>query len=91
MAYRRRRKSSGTKGKHCVRRKRVRVRGQGMALRCAKYSGGRSRTTGGYRKRRPAARKARGMAKRGSHCIRFKRVHVRGIRGSVRRCAKYGR
>ena len=49
------------------------------------------RQTGGYRKRRPAARKARGMAKRGSHCIRFKRVSMRGVRGTVRRCAKYGR
>lgn len=37
MAYRRRKKRRS--GQHCVRRKRVHVRGRGMALRCAKYSG----------------------------------------------------
>lgn len=28
----------GTKGMKCVRKKRVRVKGQGMKLRCAKFS-----------------------------------------------------
>lgn len=83
MAYRRRR--SPTRGRHCTRYKRVRVRGQGYARRCAKY-GGRS----GYRKsrRRTGRRKPWGMARRGSKCVRFKRVRVRGA-GYARRCAKY--
>lgn len=87
MAYRRRR--SPTKGRRCTRYKRVRVRGQGYARRCAKYSGSR----GGYRKkrttrRRRTVRRAAGMARRGSRCVRFKRVRVRGG-GMQRRCAKY--
>lgn len=88
MAYRRRR--SPTRGRHCTRYKRVRVKGQGYARRCAKFSGGRSsyRRRGksrrrGYRRRKPA-----GMARRGSRCVRFKRVRVRG-QGYAKRCAKY--
>ena len=83
MAYRRRRKSRGTKGMHCTRKKRVRLRGGGTALRCAHYAKGSRR---GYRR----GRKPRGMARRGSHCVRMKRVRVRGA-GMQRRCAKYGR
>lgn len=90
MAYRRRR--SPTKGKHCVRRKSVRVRGGGTALRCAKFSEGRARSRSSYRRksttRRRSTRKPAGMAKRGSRCIRFKRVRVRGG-GMQRRCAKF--
>lgn len=83
MAYRRRR--SPTRGRHCTRYKRVRVRGQGYARRCAKYSGSRR----GYRRsRRRSRRKPVGMARRGSRCMRFKRVRVRG-QGYARRCAKY--
>jgi len=84
MAYRRRRKNRGTKGMHCTRKKRVRLRGGGTALRCAHYAGGRR----GYRRGR--RRKPVGMARRGSHCVRMKRVRVRGA-GMQRRCAKYGR
>ncbi len=83
MAYRRRR--SPTKGRRCTRYKRVRVRGQGYARRCAKYGAKR----GGYRKkRRSTRRRTVGMARRGSKCVRFKRVRVRGG-GMQRRCAKY--
>lgn len=42
-----RRKSRGTKGQHCVRYKRVRVKGGGMQRRCAKFS-----KSGGRRKAR---------------------------------------
>jgi hypothetical protein len=72
-----------------------------MQLRCAKYgpkgSGRRSTTkrrstkrrstkrSGGYRHRKPA-----GMARRGSHCVAYKRVRVRGG-GKQRRCRKYSR
>jgi hypothetical protein len=84
MAYRRRRRSS-TRGRRCTRYKRVRVKGQGYARRCAKFSGGgrsyRRRST--RRRRKPA-----GMARRGSRCVRFKRVRVRGL-GYARRCASY--
>ena len=50
-----------------------------------------------YRRRRRSSRrrvrrtrKPRGMAMRGSKCVRFKRVRVRGG-GVQRRCAKYRR
>jgi len=83
MAYRR----SGTKGRKCVRRRRVRVKGQGMALRCVKFgprrSGGSRKSRRGYRGRKPA-----GMARHGSKCVSFKRVRVRGA-GMQRRCRKY--
>lgn len=91
MAYRRRR--SPTRGRHCTRYKRVRVRGQGTARRCAKFSGGRRssyRRKSTRTRRRSRARKPAGMARRGSRCLRFKRVRVRG-QGMAKRCAKYGR
>lgn len=50
--------------------------------RCRKAPRGSSRTSS---KRRPA-----GMAKKGSRCLRFKRVRVRGG-GMQKRCARYGR
>lgn len=66
MAYRRRR--SGTKGRKCIRRKRVRVRGQGMALRCVKYGPKR-----GGRKTKRRKSKRRGSRRRpfnkGKKCI----------------------
>lgn len=93
MAYRRK---GGPRGRRCIRRKRVRVRGQGMALRCVKYgakSAGRS-TKRRSKKRRSSkrryGRKPVGMAKRGSRCTRYKRVRVRG-HGYARRCAHYSR
>ena len=89
MAYRRRRKSRGTRGKKCVRRRRVHVRGQGMALRCVKYSSRRGRSRrrkSSYRRHR----KPRGMARRGSRCLGYKRVKVRG-QGYARRCRRYSR
>lgn len=77
MAYRRRR------GGRCTRWKRVRVRGQGYAKRCAKYSGSRRRARGGYR------RKPKGMARRGSTCTRMKSVYSPRLRRRVRRCANF--
>jgi hypothetical protein len=78
MAYRR----SGTKGRKCVRRRRVRG-----VLRCAKFgprrSGGSRKSRRGYRGRKPA-----GMARSGSKCVSFRRVRVRGG-GMQRRCRKY--
>jgi hypothetical protein len=93
MAYRR--KSRGTRGLKCIRKKRVRVRGvrgRKTAMRCAKY--GSKRRSGYGRKRRTTSRRRRsaGMAKRGSHCTRYKRVRLRrkvGGRRYVRRCAHY--
>ena len=71
MAYRRR-KRSGTKGRKCVRRKRVHVRGQGMALRCVKYGPKRKRTT--KRRRKTAKRRhykgTRRYSKRGARHYR---------------------
>lgn len=88
MTHRRRR--SPTKGRRCIRKKRVRVRGGGTAMRCAKFSGGRARSRSSSRRRstRRRTRKPTGMALRGSKCIRFKRVRVRGG-GMQRRCAKF--
>lgn len=37
------RKSRGTKGMHCVRYKRVRVKGRGVQKRCAKFAKGARR------------------------------------------------
>jgi hypothetical protein len=76
--------------RRCVRYKRVRVRGGGIQRRCAKYSGSSRRRKTTRRKRTYGRRRAAGMAKRGSRCLRFKRVRVRG-QGYARRCAKYGR
>lgn len=55
---------------------------------CRKYT-----KVGSYRRRRATTsrrRKPAGMARRGSKCIRFKRVRVRG-QGMARRCAKFRR
>lgn len=89
MAYRRR---GGPKGRKCVRRRRVRVRGQGYALRCAKYGAKRSGTkrSGGRKRRRGGYRKPAGMARKGSTCKRYRRVRVKG-HGYARRCASYRR
>jgi hypothetical protein len=92
MAYRRRRRSGNGKYRTCKRYKYVRVKGQGRARRCADYtvhrkpSRRRKRRSSGYRRRKPA-----GMARRGSKCMRMKRVRAPGIRGrkTVLRCAKY--
>ena len=62
MAYRRK-KSRGTRGKRCVRRKRVHVRGLGMAWRCAKYSGSRKRKS--YRRRKRPFNKGRKCIEKG--------------------------
>lgn len=89
MAYRKR---GGPKGRKCIRRVRVRVRGRGMQLRCAKYGPKRSGSSKSksrrksYRRRKPA-----GMARRGSTCKSFKYVRVRGHRKLQRRCRRYGR
>jgi hypothetical protein len=59
-------------------------------MRCAKYGPKR-----GYRKatrRRTSKRKPRGMSRKGSTCVRYKRVRLRrkvGGRRFVRRCASY--
>lgn len=65
MAYRRR---GGPKGRKCIRRKRVRVRGQGMALRCVKY--GAKRSGGGSRsRRRKGYRRGHRPFNKGRKCI----------------------
>jgi hypothetical protein len=69
-----------------VRWKRVRIRGGGTVRRCAKYGSKRSSYR---RKSKSKKRKSRGMAKRGSHCVRFKRVYSSRLRRRVRRCARY--
>ena len=38
-----RRRRPHNRGKKCIRRKKFRVKGQGMALRCAKFSGAKRR------------------------------------------------
>lgn len=87
MAYRRR---GGPRGRKCIRRKRVRVRGHGMALRCVKY--GAKRSSRSTRSRRSGGKKSklhRGMARKGGHCTRRKYVYSRVLRKRVRRCASY--
>jgi len=64
-----------------------------MARRCAKYgpkraAAPRKRRRATTRRRTYRRRKPAGMARRGSKCVRFKRVRVRGG-GTQRRCAKY--
>jgi NADPH-dependent glutamate synthase beta subunit-like oxidoreductase len=83
MAKRRRRS-----GKRCLRKKRVRIRGGGTAMRCAKFAGSRSSGRKRSRSRRRRGRKPAGMAKRGSTCVSFKRVRVKGG-GTQRRCRKF--
>jgi hypothetical protein len=56
MAYKRKKKS----GRKCIRRKRVRVRGHGMQLRCAKYGPKRGSKTK-RRHKRPF--------NKGRHCV----------------------
>lgn len=64
--------------RRCVRKKRVRVRGQGMQLRCAKYSGAPSRSSRRRKKKsRPSGR-----------CTSFKRVRTKAG-GTVRRCKRF--
>ncbi len=97
-----RRRRAPNKGKCCKRWKRVRMKGGKMVRRCASFG---AKASGGYRKRRGTRKSQRrrtarrayskrrrpaGMAKRGSRCVRFKRVRVRGG-GMQRRCAKYAR
>ncbi len=87
MAKRRR---SGTRGKRCLRKKRVRIRGGGTAMRCAKFAGRSSapKRRGRSRRRGRGRRKPAGMAKRGSKCRAFRRVRVKGG-GMQRRCRKF--
>jgi len=87
MAYRKR---GGPKGRKCVRRQRVRVRGRGMQLRCAKYGPKRSGSSK-HKRRSYKKRKHAGMARRGSVCKSFKYVKVRGYSKRQRRCRRYGR
>ena len=63
----------------CLRRK------NGRCLKRAKNRRPAGRRKGHRRHRKPA-----GMARRGSKCVRFKRVRVRGG-GMQRRCASYRR
>ncbi len=84
MARRRKRRSGG----RCLRKKRVRIRGGGTAMRCAKYAGRSSRPSRRGRRRGRGRRKPAGMARRGSRCTSFRRVRVRGG-GMQRRCRKF--
>lgn len=88
MSYRKRR--SPTKGKRCVRYRRVRVRGQGMARRCVKYAGRRS---AGYSRKGKSRSKKRGYFRRGhrpfnkgKRCVEW----GRNKRGK-RTCRSYGK
>lgn len=85
MAYRRR--HGGPKGRKCVRKRRVRVRGHGMALRCVKFGPKRGRAKS--KRRYGKSRLHRGMARKGGHCTRRKYVYSRVLRKRVRRCASY--
>lgn len=76
---------------YCTRYKKVRMKGNGLVKRCAKYAG-RKRRAVGYRKRSAAKRRASGGYRRGhrpfnkgKHCVKFK-TNKRGIRT----CASYG-
>jgi hypothetical protein len=77
---------------HCIRRKKVRMKGsRKLVLRCAKYSG-RKRRASGYRKRSSTKRRASGGYRRGHRpynkgksCVAWK-TNKRGIRS----CASYG-
>jgi hypothetical protein len=66
--------------RRCVRRKRVRVRGQGTAFRCAKYAG-RAST-------RSSSRKGKRRGKRKGACTQFKRVRSKAG-GTVKRCVRF--
>jgi len=76
---------------HCVRMKKVRMKGNGMVRRCAKYSG-RKRRAGGYRKRSAAKRRASGGYRRGHRpfnkgkTCKTWQTNKRGIRS----CKSYG-
>jgi hypothetical protein len=75
----------------CKRYKRVRSKLGGTVRRCASY-GGRSSNGRRRSRRRYGKRKPSGMARRGSKCVRYKRVRLRrkvGGRRYVKRCAKY--
>jgi hypothetical protein len=97
MAYRRKRRNGRRGARHCTSGyKRVRLRrkvgGRRYVLRCKGFSKRRrprSRRRGYKRARR------RGMAFKGSRCVRgYKRVRLRrkvGGRRYVRRCRGYGR
>ncbi len=62
MAY----KKSWVRGRKCVRRKRVRVKGQGYAMRCASYGPKRS----GYRKgKKRGYRKGKAPFNKGKSCL----------------------
>jgi hypothetical protein len=65
--------------------KRVRSRFGGTVRRCRSFGG---RKSSSRRRSRP---KGRGMAKRGSHCLKRKRVYSRALGKRVWRCADYGR
>jgi hypothetical protein len=65
--------------RRCVRKKRVRVRGQGTAMRCAKYKGRASRS---------ASRKGKRRGKRKGACTQFKRVRSKAG-GTVKRCVRF--
>ena len=62
----------------CTRMKRVRSRFGGTVRRCANFSGGRKR---GYRRK--------GKARRGAHCVSYKRVPSRYFQKMVIRCASF--
>lgn len=62
MAYRRKRSN---KGRKCIRRKRVHVKGHGYAYRCAKYGPKR----GGSKKRGKRRGKKRRPFNRGKKCV----------------------
>lgn len=84
MGYRK----SWIRGRKCLRRKRVRVKGRGYAMRCAKYgpkrSGGKSRSKSRGR-RKTGYRKGKRPFNKGVSC-KVWGVNKRGIRT----CRSYG-
>jgi hypothetical protein len=83
MAYRRKR--APNKGKKCTRYKRVRVKGQGMARRCAKFGSRRSKAG----KRRRSSYRRRPFNK-GKTCKIYGYHFNKKAQRSVRYCASYG-
>ncbi len=79
MAYRK----SWIRGRKCLRRKRVKMRGNGYVMRCAKYGpkrggGSRSKKRSKSRKRRTGYRKGHAPFNRGRRCVE-KGLNKRGI------------
>jgi len=54
-----------------------------------RFTGSVGGLSGGSRAKRTRKRSG-GSGTKGKHCLRFKNVPMKGTRGKVRRCAKFG-